>query len=327
MLTPGGSDTMLRRTLSLVAIAVAVTGAAPAAPPPADPAPDVIGLGEDRDRRMTVPVSIAGAGPFDFIVDTGSERTVLSEELARQLGINPTGVAEVHSVSGVGSVNTVAVADLSVSRTSARDLVAPLLKERHLGARGILGIDSLQKHSVLLDFREQTMTVTQSKRRISQSIDSGDGDTIVVTARNRLGRLILADATVNGSTVAVVIDTGAEHSIGNAALKRRVLRRNGDSFVVPTTIYSVTGGSVPAEVTLVKTMRLGSLTLTQMPVAFADVAIFRQLGLERRPAMLLGMNTLRAFDRVAVDFANRKVTFVVPGESRLDEGERFAALR
>ena len=34
--------------------------------------------GKDRQcARMTVPVNIAGHGPYDFIVDTGSERTVV----------------------------------------------------------------------------------------------------------------------------------------------------------------------------------------------------------------------------------------------------------
>jgi hypothetical protein len=103
-----------------------------------------------------------------------------------------------------------------------------------------------------------------------------------------------------------------------------VLGKQRDAFVVPTKIYSVTGEVVPAEVTLVKSMQLGSLKLTQMPIAFADVRIFRQLGLDHKPAMLLGMNTLRAFRKVHVDFANRQVTFVVPGESRRADDTRYA---
>jgi predicted aspartyl protease len=289
-------------------------------------ATDIVDLGQDRDLRMTVPVSIGGKGPFPFIVDTGSERTVLSEELAVALGLSPRGVAEVHSVAGVGTVGTVAVESLSVSKTSARDLTAPLLKQRNLGAPGILGIDSLQQHSVLLDFAEQTMTVMPSGRRARAKPLDDDDDAIVITARDRLGRLILADARVNHRRVAVIIDTGAEHSIGNAVLRDRVLGKQRDAFVVPTRIYSVTGEVVPAEVMLVKSMQLGSLKLTQMPIAFADVRIFRQLGLDHKPAMLLGMNTLRAFRKVHVDFANRQVTFVVPGESRRDDNARYALL-
>ena len=41
--------------------------------------------------------------------------------------------------------------------------------------------------------------------------------------------------------------------------------------------------------------------------------MFAVLGLDQRPALLLGMDALQLFDRVGVDFANRRVTFDLPG--------------
>jgi hypothetical protein len=52
-----------------------------------------------------------------------------------------------------------------------------------------------------------------------------------------------------------------------------------------------------------------------MPVAITDSEVFRRLGLEDKPALLLGMDVLRSFERVSVDFANRKVRFRLPGEA------------
>jgi hypothetical protein len=49
-------------------------------------------------------------------------------------------------------------------------------------------------------------------------------------------------------------------------------------------------------------------------VAFADAHPFKRFGLLDRPAMLLGMDTLRVFHRVSVDFAQRKVRFLLPGD-------------
>ena len=60
-----------------------------------------------------------------------------------------------------------------------------------------------------------------------------------------------------------------------------------------------------------------------MPVAFTDAHPFRKLGLTEKPAMLLGMDGLAAFDRVTVDFANRKVRFSVP--DALNGGQRSLA--
>jgi hypothetical protein len=62
-----------------------------------------------------------------------------------------------------------------------------------------------------------------------------------------------------------------------------------------------------------------------MPIAFADVAPFRKLDLLNRPALLLGMDAMKLFDRVSVDFANRRVRLLAPGHSDFGVGIRVAA--
>ena len=58
-----------------------------------------------------------------------------------------------------------------------------------------------------------------------------------------------------------------------------------------------------------KELRLGGVLIKDVPMAFADVHPFKKLELSDRPAILLGMDVLRQFDRVAVDFPSKKVTF------------------
>ncbi len=41
-----------------------------------------------QDQRMTVPVQIAGAGPYRFIIDTGAQHTVMTRRAAEQAGAN-----------------------------------------------------------------------------------------------------------------------------------------------------------------------------------------------------------------------------------------------
>lgn len=50
-------------------------------------------------------------------------------------------------------------------------------------------------------------------------------------------------------------------------------------------------------------------------MAFADVHPFKKLGLMDRPALLLGMDALRLFERVSVDFPNRRVRLLPPGSA------------
>lgn len=278
-----------------------------------DPAaPEMVQGSRDLSQRLTVPVTINDAGPYQFVVDTGAERTVISRELADRLTLAPAGPVTLLSVAGAGQVPTAVVPRLQLtsSRNRMDSFEAPVLSEHHLGAVGMLGIDSLQTKRVVLDFKAMRMSITDAPRPLK-----ADSEEIVVTARRRLGQLILVDAEAEGQKVHVIIDTGAAVSIGNPALRDRLQRRGKLGAIVPVDITSVTGEVTSAAYSSARTIRIGTATLRNMPVAFADVEIFHRLGLDGRPALLLGMDALRLFDRVSIDFANRNVRFLMPGDA------------
>ena len=76
------------------------------------------------------------------------------------------------------------------------------------------------------------------------------------------------------------------------------------------------GERVAAEQAVTRELELGGVTMTGMPVAFADVPPFAKLDLDDKPALLLGMDALRTFSRVSVDFAERRVRFLLPDLSQ-----------
>ena len=297
-----------------------------AAPPPAEPTPPAapdgvsLDLGKDGFSRMTVPVSIGGSGPYKFVVDTGAERTVIARELAQNLALRSGGTTRLYSMSEVSNVATVMIPTLDVGGKSYRDINAPALEQRNLGAQGMLGVDALQSQRVSFDFTRQQMTVVPSRR----TEEHWDGDTIVVTARSRFGRLVLVDAAVEGQKVWVIIDTGAQTSVGNTALRHALERHHKLPDPKALTMISVTGGHVVADATVIKRIRLGDAYIQDMPIAFADVAPFRKLDLLNRPALLLGMDALKLFERVSVDFANRRVRLLAPSHSRAGPVIRMA---
>jgi predicted aspartyl protease len=316
---------MKLRLLIAPIAAVAFGGGAPlsgqdqAAPSAAEEG-TVLGTGEDRWARMTVPVDIGDRGPFNFIVDTGAERTSIAEELARDLRLGAGKRARLHSMTEVSLIETVLIPELRVGGRDVHDIHAPALERRYIGAEGILGVDSLQSQRVSFDFLRQQMTVMNSHRRE----ESWPADTIVVTARNRLGHLVLVDASVEGQKVWVILDTGAQTTVGNNVLRRRLEGKSRLPRTWPIMLQSVTGGQMLADQTVVKRIRLGGVDINDMPIAFADVHPFRKLGLMDRPALLLGMDALRLFDRVSVDFPNRRVRLL--GRSRSERaGSQFAA--
>lgn len=270
--------------------------------------------GRDLSARLTVPVTINGGGPYHFVVDTGSERTVISRELATRLTLAIAAPVTVAGVAGSDEVATAIVPQLRLlsSRTGLSDLRAPLLAETHLGAVGMLGIDSLQSKRVILDFKTMRMSVSDAQTRRAPPRDD---DEIVVTARRRLGQLILVDAEIDGEPISVVVDTGSAVSIGNSALRRRLVRSGSIKLGAPIEIRSVTGAHITAPYSWARHIRIGGVNIETMQVAFSDADIFQRLGLARRPALLLGMDVLSQFDRVSIDFANRTVRFLLPGDA------------
>ena len=64
-------------------------------------------------ERMLVPVTIGGAGPYPFIVDTAAESSVISRELARELGLAADGRARMLSMTSTRDSGMVRMPDVS----------------------------------------------------------------------------------------------------------------------------------------------------------------------------------------------------------------------
>lgn len=265
---------------------------------------DIIKTRTDVDRRMTVPVRIGQQGPFRFVIDTGSQTTVLSTDLARQLALPSARTARIVGIGGSQTVSTAIVEELGLGKRSLYSLEVALLEAAHIGADGIVGIDSLQRQRVLLDFARNTMAVGDAR-----SLGGNGGFEIVVTARRRRGQLIMTDAVIDGVRTDVVIDSGAETSMGNRALQNALSRRRTTQQAI---LISVTGQRITADIGYPRKLEFGAIGIANLLVAYADAPVFAVLELERKPALLLGMRELRLFKRVAIDFDRRKVYFDTP---------------
>lgn len=262
---------------------------------------EVITVERDADARMTVPVHIGTNGPFNFLVDTGSQNTVVAISIAQQLALKPDSRAMIISVAGSKMADTVVLDEVGLGRRSYYGLVAPLLDRGDIGADGIIGLDGLQGQRVLMDFTRNLITVGEARRRGDSA-----GFEIVVEARRRSGQLIMTDAVIDGVRVAVVIDTGAEGTIGNRALQRALSNRH---VMAQAQLTGVTGHTITADITMGRKLRLGGMDISNLPLAFTDTPAFAAMDLDRRPAILLGMRELRLFNRIAIDFTTRKVFF------------------
>jgi predicted aspartyl protease len=311
----------------LVAAAVLATGAIGAAgEAPPVPAPlaetlsdiEVIDLETERYRRVTVPVTIGDEGPFRFMIDTGAQATVLSLELAERLQLNDRESATLLGMASRRSIETTAIPGFGLGSRRFDIASAALVDGAHIGgADGIVGLDSLQGQRVLLDFQKMEISVADA-----EALGGNRGFEIVVRARAKLGQLIITSAELDGIPVSVVVDTGAQGSVGNPALLAR-LNRSRD--LGNNELTDINGQTLGGTVKLVKTLQIGRGNLNNFAMMFADSPLFHSLGLSDKPALMLGMSELKLFRRVAIDFESRRVLFDLPSNAGWSN-RRFSAL-
>lgn len=297
-----------------------VTHYEPAGPATADGkgTAETLRLASDGYDRLTVPVTIGGSEPLRFLIDTGADRTVVSKEVAARLRLVERPRAILHSATGATSARMALVPELAVGRKIIRDLDAPLLATADIGADGILGIDTLRSQKLLFDFGACSLSM-MSADEPAETVGPND---IVVRARRIDGRLVVTDAEIGDQRVTVIVDTGSQITVANLALYRR-LRQAGDvSGEVPAAVISVTGQILRGDGGRIDRLRIGQAELRNLVVLFADAHIFPQLRLSDKPAILLGMNALAAFDKVLIDFRKKTIHFAFPAEPALAARKR-----
>lgn len=269
----------------------------------------------DRDDRMTVPVRLGGKGPYRFLVDTGADRTAVSTAIAAELGLTDGPMATLHSITGSSPVRTANIPSLELSPDRARSVEAPLLEAVNMGADGILGVDSLRSQRVMFDFRSRVISIVPSAKRQERDEDG----TIVVRGNLKRGHLIVTSATINGLPMTVILDTGSEITLGNPALRARLEARKKLGQGERVEMTSVTGQTLIGDAFRMKRVRIGGVEMKDLVIMFADAAIFHSLDMEDKPTVLLGMNAMRAFNKISIDFARKQLRMVVPQQSSIDD--------
>lgn len=266
-------------------------------------ASQAIAFRNDAYDRMTVGVTIAGKGPFRFMVDTGANRSAISRSLADRLSLKARAPLTLHSAAGVSTVSTVRVPDLQFETREQVNIDAPILEAGDMGADGILGVDALRTQRIVLDFKNQQVFLTPTVKRERKL----ERDEIVVRGTLRKGHLVLTNAKMFDEDVTVIVDTGAQMSIGNAALYRLLRRAGQVDAPLEFEQVAVTGASLKGQLFNVSQVDMNGVTMKNLNLMIADAQTFKAIGKSTAPTLLLGMNALRAFDRVEIDLSQKRM--------------------
>ena len=150
---------------------------------------------------------------------------------------------------------------------------------------------------------------------------------VIIGASTAFGRLTVVDTRVQGVRATAFMDSGGGVTIGNLALaqaiRKRVRATDTDAAI---RLVGVTGQAVTGVARMVSYIEMDAVRLTNIPMAFCDLHLFDMWGLRDRPTLLLGVDVLRMFSRVELDFGNKAVLFKVGAGPRVLPAQMQAQL-
>jgi predicted aspartyl protease len=267
--------------------------------------------------HLSTQVQVNGAGPFTFVVDTAASASIVMPGLRQRLGLVPRGMpghGEIHGASGNAPVQIFGLDKLVVDGRERSNVIAAGLDPLPGGgssAEGIIGADTLSPYVAEFDVPGGQLRLHDAGTRLA-----AHGRWTELPAELNQARFPILRGTIDGQEVTILFDTGARRTLINWAAASLLGIAPGDAGLTASEpIRGATEHSTPAVQRDFKTIQVGDLTLDASAVTISDLAVFRSLGFEGKPAMILGIDKLRQF-RFAVDYPRKLILVDVPAEAR-----------
>ena len=296
----------------IAAVLALVAGLAEAATPVAS-----VPYRIDYGGWIILPFKIYGKGPFDFIVDTGSTRTLIFANVMGPIGgVTPTRKPPV-SVVGLASnekFSTFRVGDLDIGGVVFPDHETVVLSDWTVEGRspqGLLGLDLLERYYVEFDAKARVMRFYDGAappdapgRPWKQAKISRETFTI------EQGALYTTEVRLNSARMKFMVDTGAARLVVNragagAGSNRGVVVRL-KSMEGVYRLEDALAETVDAYPAKFQRLKIGDLTTYDVFMVVYNAPVMSELGVADGPFGLLGASFFedRSF---ALDFARGRL--------------------
>jgi hypothetical protein len=172
------------------------------------------------------------------------------------------------------------------------------------GADGILGAAGLKDQRIMVEFARNRVTISRSKIGLAPRGFQRIHTTVLDNG------LMTVEVFVGGVRAIAVVDTGAQRSLGNLALRERLRNwqsRKKDPLF--TDVFGTTSDVVRGEHGIAPIIVLGPLKLLDVDLIYGDFNIFDIWKMRDRPALILGMDVLGTVRSLGIDFRNRELYF------------------
>jgi predicted aspartyl protease len=216
------------------------------------------------ERLVVVPVLVDGAGPFDFLLDTGTNTTLVTPKLAARLRLRADGNLRLLTVAGERRVPRSRLGEVAVGGRAARELEALVCELGELRAadpriEGVLGQNFLARFNYSLDYDERRLVFESAGE--TPAAPSGEG--VRVPFESREGRLLLAAQGGGGrESWRLVLDTAATALV--------LFKDRADKFdAAPrgSMTAATNAGSRAVRVARLRRLRVGGEEFADVPVA------------------------------------------------------------
>jgi predicted aspartyl protease len=251
----------------------------------------------DRIGRVWAPVLINGRGPYRLVLDTGATHSAVIPQVASSLGI---AVGDYSMIRVTGVTGTAVVPSISVERMQMGELlmspsVLPVIADVFGGAQGVLGTEGLSDKRITIDFAHDTVVIRRSRGELDKT------GLATLPLRQLRDHLLALDVMVGNARAKAIIDTGAQVSIGNTALREALLRRHAQD-VHRAEIEGVTLDVAQGDMIRAPPISVGQLTFNGVNVTYGDMYIFNRWKLTDQPTLVLGMDVLGTVDELIIDY-------------------------
>jgi len=227
-----------------------------------------------HDTLVVVSLTANGQGPFDFVLDTGADTTIVDPSLANTLSLVSTGSLQQTTLASTQTLTRSSIRSMAIGGGRVENV--PVLVEdlgglRNMDGRieGIAGQNFLAHFNYLLDYRKHSVRIEQADE-IQQALDGdrvpmdrGDHRMIVASEAQSVGRAKLRLLLDSGANTVVLLPA-ASHALNLSAQESGV--------------ETTSSGEVGLHVGRVHALTVGSQQLHEIAVALASTAPAEQIG-------------------------------------------------
>ncbi|REJ77904.1 MAG: hypothetical protein DWQ47_16220 [Acidobacteria bacterium] len=263
------------------------------------------------NNRPVIQIKLKDDGePLDFVLDTGSGISVISEETSRRLRIKPItkgGVARALGGDGrfdivYGFLRKVSIGDVAIRNV-------PVYIRRFYNASekvdGYIGLSLISKYITTIDYGKQTFSLA---RKDDYSEPVADENTMTVPLRLTSSGFLSGQVKLHGIEIPLnfIVDTGASVSVISEDLAST---KEISGFIQDERLRVIGAAGITEDVPsfLLPSITFGSYSRNDLKAIALDLDLINETsGFEQ--AGILGGNFLRNY-KLTFDFRQSMVTF------------------